>query len=200
MKRMILVAVMGALLVALTAGGAFAVGGLADIDCSGDNTSTCNGTASDDDIEGADDGDDNPDDDITARNGDDDVEANGGDDEVEGNGGADRISGGPGDDLLTGGKGNDCIEDTDGSDPVGWENGGDACGFDFEEKELECCNGDSSPRDTDILRGGENGDTLDARDGDGLDILNGGPGRDECLGDPGDDFISCEVINGEEQP
>jgi hypothetical protein len=36
---------------------------------------------------------------------------------------------------------------------------------------------------------------LDATDGDGNDIVNGGPGSDDCTGDATDRFISCERIN-----
>ncbi len=180
MKRMILVAAIGALLVALTAGGAFAANGLAQIDCSGDNTSRCDGTADDDNITGAGDGDDNPDDIIRGFQGQDDIEANGGDDEVRGGPSDDDIDGGPGDDILRGGKGDDNnITDNDGPD--------------------DNDDGDDDPADDDVVIGGAGEDTLEADDGDGEDVINGGPGRDDCFGDAGDEFISCEVINGEEQ-
>ena len=57
--------------------------------------------------------------------------------------------------------------------------------------------------DVDVLRGQRGDDRLDARDGDGLDTLNGGSGFDRCFGDvnvgmPADSdvFVNCEVING----
>ena len=51
-----------------------------------------------------------------------------------------------------------------------------------------------STNDVDNLFGNRGNDTLDATDGDDLDTLNGGPGTDECFGDEGDTFISCETI------
>jgi RTX calcium-binding nonapeptide repeat (4 copies) len=54
----------------------------------------------------------------------------------------------------------------------------------------------SFTNDVDYLDGGRGNDRLDARDGDGRDTLNGGPGLDRCFGDPGDEFIQCEFING----
>jgi Ca2+-binding RTX toxin-like protein len=54
----------------------------------------------------------------------------------------------------------------------------------------------SFTNDTDVLWGGRGNDRLDARDGDGRDTLNGGPGLDRCWGDPGDEFSQCEFING----
>jgi hemolysin type calcium-binding protein len=46
--------------------------------------------------------------------------------------------------------------------------------------------------DTDQLFGGENDDFLYAVDGDGNDSLNGGPGADDCYGDPEDTIVNCE--------
>ena len=52
-------------------------------------------------------------------------------------------------------------------------------------------------QDTDKLYGGRGADALDAWDGDGSDILNGGRGLDDCWGDPlMDTFVGCESING----
>ncbi len=52
--------------------------------------------------------------------------------------------------------------------------------------------------DTDMLFGGRGDDILGADDGDGADLLNGGPGYDECYGTQGDRFASCEEISLEE--
>jgi hypothetical protein len=51
--------------------------------------------------------------------------------------------------------------------------------------------------DTDKLFGGAGDDILGADDGDGADLLNGGPGYDECYGTPGDRFAACELISRE---
>jgi hypothetical protein len=48
--------------------------------------------------------------------------------------------------------------------------------------------------DTDKLFGGKGDDGLAADDGDGADLLNGGPGYDRCWGTPGDRFANCEQI------
>ena len=50
--------------------------------------------------------------------------------------------------------------------------------------------------DRDILYGNRGNDRLNALDGDDFDTLRGGPGYDRCVGDAGDEYISCEVING----
>ena len=52
--------------------------------------------------------------------------------------------------------------------------------------------------DTDKLFGGKGDDDLAADDGDGADLLNGGPGYDRCWGTQGDRFASCEEISLEE--
>lgn len=53
-------------------------------------------------------------------------------------------------------------------------------------------------QDNDILKGGKGNDVLRAREGDNAqgnrDTLNGGPGRDRCIGDSQDTFISCELF------
>ena len=50
---------------------------------------------------------------------------------------------------------------------------------------------------TDKLFGGKGNDDLAADDGDGADLLNGGPGYDRCWGTPGDRFAGCEFISRE---
>ncbi len=51
-----------------------------------------------------------------------------------------------------------------------------------------------SDNDRDDLFGNRGPDTLNARDGDGFDLLDGGKGTDECIGDATDTFVRCEVI------
>jgi Ca2+-binding RTX toxin-like protein len=46
--------------------------------------------------------------------------------------------------------------------------------------------------DKDVLRGGPGRDTLDARDGDHRDIIDGGKGLDLCEGDLFDTYVDCE--------
>ncbi len=41
------------------------------------------------------------------------------------------------------------------------------------------------------MRGGYGPDTLDAQDGSGGDVVNGGRGVDTCLADPGDTVKDC---------
>jgi len=48
--------------------------------------------------------------------------------------------------------------------------------------------------DRDDLFGNRGPDTLNAQDGDGFDLLDGGQGTDECIGDATDTFVRCEVI------
>ena len=51
--------------------------------------------------------------------------------------------------------------------------------------------------DSDKLFGGKGDDDLAADDGDGTDLLNGGPGYDRCWGTLGDRFVNCEYIHEE---
>jgi Ca2+-binding RTX toxin-like protein len=50
-------------------------------------------------------------------------------------------------------------------------------------------------RDEDNLYGDAGRDTLNARDGDNRDTLNGGKGDDVCKGDPLDTYHNCQIIN-----
>lgn len=79
---------------------------------------------------------------------------------------------------------------------------------------------DNFGNDRDRLFGQGGNDTLDARDGDPLDTLDGGGGTDACFGDvdvdsgveddpettevdeslASDTFVNCETINGEPAP
>ncbi len=55
-------------------------------------------------------------------------------------------------------------------------------------------NANAFGNDRDDLFGNRGDDTLNARDGDGFDLLDGGKGTDECIGDATDTFVRCEVI------
>jgi len=82
-------------------------------------------------------------------------------DDLYGLGGNDRLTGGTASDCLSGGPGPDDLYD---ADPPNVE-----------------------PDDIDTLWGGEAGDTLNAKDGDGLDSLRGGVGEfNRCTFDQGD--------------
>ena len=48
--------------------------------------------------------------------------------------------------------------------------------------------------DRDLLYGGRGDDRLNAQDGDGSDVLRGGPGYDVCYVDEGDFYEGCELV------
>lgn len=164
----------------------------------------CNGTPGEDQIIGTE-GRDN----VFAKGGKDFVDAGPGNDKVNGEDGDDqgifRGDGGGGttmsvDDAdtlgwmggggLIGGDGNDTINGGDGGDDMD-DSGGTQC--------LGGCvtgNGEPPPpsSDKDRLNGGNGVDFMDASDGDGRDVLDGGPGNDLCMADPGDKVISCTEL------
>jgi hypothetical protein len=47
--------------------------------------------------------------------------------------------------------------------------------------------------DTDQVKGNRGADFKDVVDGDNRDTADGGKGIDECVGDPGDDIVNCEL-------
>jgi Ca2+-binding RTX toxin-like protein len=89
------------------------------------------------------------------------------------------LTGGPGDDTIFGGPGNDSMNGIFDNDTLFGGTGDDLLR-------------DTSPGDKDRLFGEAGDDTLDARDGDGGDLIDGGPGTDRCFGDPGDQLVNCE--------
>jgi hypothetical protein len=91
------------------------------------------------------------------------------------------ITGGPGNDRLEGGPGNDSMNGISDDDVLIGGSGDDLLR-------------DTSPLDADRLFGGRGADTLDARDGDGDDLIDGGPGVDDCSGDRTDTFVNCERV------
>jgi hypothetical protein len=54
--------------------------------------------------------------------------------------------------------------------------------------------------DRDRVFGGDQGDKLLTNDGDGRDVVKGGPGRDVCLVDRGDRTVNCEVRRDAQGP
>lgn len=87
--------------------------------------------------------------------------------EIRGMGGEDRIAGAGGNDLVFGGRSNDSIRGGPGNDLV------------FDRTGL------------DVLQGDSGVDVLDARDRVRGDRLIGGPGVDNCRGDPTDIRSGC---------
>ncbi len=52
-------------------------------------------------------------------------------------------------------------------------------------------------QDVDKVYGNRGPDVLKTKDGDRVDTVNGGPGRDSCKVDlPGDTYKNCESVNG----
>lgn len=49
-------------------------------------------------------------------------------------------------------------------------------------------------KDRDLLYGGRGDDRLNAQDGDGRDVVRGGPGSDVCYVDGGDSYRNCETV------
>jgi hypothetical protein len=47
--------------------------------------------------------------------------------------------------------------------------------------------------DRDMVKGNRGDDFIDLVDGDDRDTANGGRGIDECVGDPDDDIVNCEL-------
>lgn len=212
MKKALAALGVAALLVTPTAGAALAQSAAAPktITCNGGR---CEGTEAADTIEAS-----NNAEYVVGKGGNDDIELDaafpggksdigkGGDgrDCIDGGAGNDKMFGGPGDDnrpceftafvdplaALTGGPGNDRIEGGTGNDSMNGIVGDDLLlggpGNDLLR--------DDSPGDKDRLQGQSGADKLDARDGDGNDVIDGGSGRDDCTGDRGDRFISCERI------
>ena len=164
MRRTFLTAMVMVMTIALAATAAIA----AVVTCTG---GICNGTPDRDEITGS-----TTADDIRARGSVDLVSARAGADVVRlGPGGTPRdmefAEGGLGRDQLYGGTGGDELNDfqpTDDNDqPIVID-------------------------DRDQLYGGKNDDFLYAIDGDSRDTLNGGPGADDCYGDPEDTIVNCE--------
>ena len=91
------------------------------------------------------------------------------------------LTGGPGNDRIEGGPGNDSMNGIFDDDTLLGGTGDDLLK-------------DTSPLDKDRMFGDQGKDTLDARDGDGNDLIDGGAGVDDCSGDATDRFVNCERI------
>jgi Ca2+-binding RTX toxin-like protein len=210
-----------ALVLPLTGGMAFAQNGTATqaepsngsavVMCDGGR---CDGTEGRDTIVGT-----NRPERIFALGGDDDIELDaafpsGSSDEGYGGEGRDCIDGGGGNDLMIGGPGDDnrpceftafvdpqaALTGGPGNDTIYGGPGDDSMNGIFDDDLLLGGTGndllrDTSPRDSDRLHGGPDRDTLNARDGDGNDLIDGGHGDDECTGDPDDEFVNCERVS-----
>jgi Ca2+-binding RTX toxin-like protein len=118
---------------------------------------------------------------IAAHGGNDTVFPEAGPDVVSGGEGADTLCQSAGSDELDGGPGLDVITDADASVMPGGTCSGTA---QFDSK-----------NDVDVLFGKHGNDALVSADGDGLDVLHGGPDFDRCFVDPTDIVrFGCEQV------
>ncbi len=221
MKKALPILSAAALLLQVTAGGAFAQNGTETrnqtsnaatnmINCDGGR---CVGTPARDTIVAS-----NKPEQVFGKPGADDIELDaafpGGSSDVgHGGRGRDCIDGGAGGDLMIGGRGDDnrpceftafvdpqaALTGGPGDDRIRGGPGADTMNGIFDDDTLRGGTGndllqDPSPGDKDRLRGGPDRDTLDARDGDGNDVVRGGRGSDDCSGDKGDRFVNCERV------
>ena len=95
---------------------------------------------------------------------------------IRGARGPDHIFGGDAPDVLFGGMGGDQIKGGRGNDHIDGVRGNDRL---------------TGGAGRDVLVGGLGNDVLNGRDGRSGDIVNGGPGSDICLSDPGDVRRGC---------
>jgi Ca2+-binding RTX toxin-like protein len=189
-----------------TAGGVL----VAPIAC---NAATCEGTEAADTIVAN----NNPNK-VIGKGGDDDIELDaafpsGSPDVGLGGEGRDCIDGGAGDDIMIGGPGDDnrpceftafvdpqaALTGGPGNDRIYGGPGNDSMNGIFDDDVLNGGPGDDflrdgSPDDEDRRFGRWGKDTQYARDGVGADLIDGGPGKDDCSGDAVDTFVNCEKI------
>lgn len=219
MRKTARIMLLGALLLLPTTGVAVAQDAISHLRTCPPNGGTCEGTEDSDLIVAGNDSDE-----VIAKGGDDDIELDlvflGGSNDVayggpgrdciDGGGGDDLMIGGPGDDnrpceftffvnlraALTGGPGNDRLEGGPGDDSLDGITDDDTLLGDEGNDLIE----DFAGSDSDKLFGGPGNDKLNAKDFDGRDIVDGGPGIDSCIGDPGDTLINCEIGNTRTSP
>ena len=123
---------------------------------------------------------------------------------IYGGSGDDYIAGGNGGDRIFGEEGNDCVLSEGGNDRVSVGKGADYAEGEVGDDVLIGGPGadtlnDSTPGDTDSLRGAGGSDHLDVVDNDILDTADGGPKDDTCsIDNPApaemDATVSCETI------
>jgi Ca2+-binding RTX toxin-like protein len=185
-RKIIMVAVMGALLTLLPAGLAMALH--VEIRCNEQNPNgpLCEGTNRvnhGDDITGKNDA--VRYDYIVAYDGDDVVRARIGNDIVYGGEGDDTIDGGEGNDAINGGEGNNVISGGPGNDVMVAGNGNDRIV-------------DPDRRDTDRVGSAGGNDVVNVRDDNGRDNVNCGAGRNDTVKvDRGDNVAkNCENVRG----
>jgi hemolysin A len=99
----------------------------------------------------------------------------GGNDVAFGGGGGDYLRGWHGNDRLYGGKGNDPIDGNTGNDYIYGGPGDDR----IEENDLF----QDAPDDFDTVYGGPDNDTIVVKDGDNLDVVCTGTGKDTVTKD-----------------
>ncbi len=210
-RKIITVAIMGALFTLLPAGLAMAL------------TFTCNkqpgdlycyGTDQDDNITGtkqvdyifAYDGDDivtgrDGDDAIAGGNDDDTIDGGDGNDAIAGEEGNDIIVGGLGNDGLDGGNGNDAIAGVEGDDYIVGGEGDNVIDGGLGNDVMVGGNGidqifDRAKSDTDQVGSAGGNDVVNVRDDDGRDAVDCGAGRDDTVkADRGDNVAkNCENV------
>jgi len=163
---------------------------------------------------------------IVAGDGQDEIDGKGGDDVIcAGDGDAarqddvdddDEVQGGPGSDTINGGSGNDSIDGQGGDDTLFGDDEQTSDGYISTADEIHGGDGDDEidgRADQDIVRGGDGDDTITSR-GDGvvvgggqggapqpitiIDVVIGGPGRDDCAADEDDDVSECGDEDGDD--
>ena len=187
--------------------------GATGVTCQG-QPATIRGTDGEDEIDGTEEADV-----IVAGDGQDEIDGKGGDDVIcagDGDGARqddvdddDEVQGGPGSDTINGGSGNDSIDGQGGDDTLFGDDEQTSDGYISTADEIHGGDGDDEidgRADQDIVRGGDGEDTITSR-GDGvvvgggqggapqpitiIDVVIGGPGRDDCAADEDDDVSEC---------
>ena len=164
---------------------------------------------------------------IVAGDGQDEIDGQGGDDVIcagDGDGARqndvnddDSVQGGAGADTVNGGSGNDAIDGQGGDDTLFGDDEQASDGYISTADEIHGGDGDDEidgRADQDIVRGEDGEDTITSR-GDGvipsfggegggqqaitiIDVVIGGPGRDDCTADEDDDVSECGDEDGDD--
>jgi Ca2+-binding RTX toxin-like protein len=80
------------------------------------------------------------------------------------------------------------------NDDVLYERTGSKADHIFGLKGRDTIDANTFNSDKDLLHGQEHNDRLLSNDGDRRDEVKGGPGRDICIIDRGDEHLRCEVV------